>query len=351
MGNSIAIGAATKVPLGPEGEVVSVHFNQRLGNGGVGIVYPGNLCSDNSPVAVKVVHTLNTDKRAAIHRAVTQFGSCQHPNLVELLGCWSDGALTYVIEEKCYGGDLQAYMRARYALKLPEESAARELAVAVLNGLDCLHRQGWVHGDIKFENLMFSSEGSDDLSSLKIIDLDSARPQMEKAVASNITCTLQYAGPEVLDGVVTPATDVRAVGCLVYLMMEGRLPHRLSSKSYDILNGLCKCDNSNRQEIIKTLLRHPSFPRGISGKYSHACLDFIKGALHNDIKLRFKNASECLRHPWLRSSADVSEVSTSASSPNLTSSPLVTSFGSSLSSPAISFDSHLFLPDVVDLSN
>eukprot|EP00922_Rhytidocystis_sp_ex-Travisia-forbesii_P002381 GHVS01003482.1.p1 GENE.GHVS01003482.1~~GHVS01003482.1.p1 ORF type:complete len:348 (+),score=50.26 GHVS01003482.1:236-1279(+) len=347
MGNAFVIEAASRVPLA-EGELVDVNLSERLGNGGVGIVYTGNLCSDNSPVAVKVIHTSSSEKRLGVQRAVKEFGSLQHPNLVALLGCWSDGSLTYVVEEKCQGMDLQTHMRMRYALKLPEESAAKEMAEAVLSGLDCLHERGWVHGDIKFENLMFASEYSEDLSEIKIIDLDSARQQLDKSVASNITCTLQYAGPEVLDGIVTAATDVRAVGCLVYLMMEGRLPHLLSYNSPD---SLWKSDNSNREQIRKKLVLPASFPRGMSGKYSRACLDFMRGALHSDAKLRFKNARECLRHPWLqcRDLCELSSCVTASTSSPATSSP-ATSFGSSLSSPAMSFERH-FLPDAVGLSS
>eukprot|EP00922_Rhytidocystis_sp_ex-Travisia-forbesii_P017788 GHVS01026516.1.p1 GENE.GHVS01026516.1~~GHVS01026516.1.p1 ORF type:complete len:392 (+),score=106.16 GHVS01026516.1:152-1327(+) len=391
MGNNVSLEATRQVPFGEEGEFVQVDLSSRLGDGGVGIVYPGNLQSDNRPVAVKIIHTTSADKRQCVHRAVAEFGSTRHRNLVGLLGCWSDASFTYVVEERCEGGDLQAHMCRHYSRQLPEESVARDLAEAVLKGLHCIHDKGWVHGDIKFENLMFAAETSEELADVKIIDLDSARPQIHPRDKSsstllldspppvldspNITCTLQYAGPEVLDGIVTPATDVRAVGCLVYLMMEGRLPHLLSYTSSN--DCLSKLDRRSRDKIRSKLIRPASFPRGMAGLYSPGCMDFMRGALESDVKSRFQNARECLLQPWLQQNQhqqhkqhkhqqqhkqqqqqqhgvdvyeDEEEVccstsSSSVSSPNLSSSSSSPLLGSALSSRAISFETQLFFAD------
>lgn len=203
-------------------DVVKVHWNKVLGNGGFGKVYQGTLLAANRVVAVKTSRQYSGFLESAARklRGVRCSNLCRLYAIKRASVCSN---VCYVVEEACLGRDLYSYMSEMYREKLPGEAVARSVVKAVLGALRGLHEIGWVHGDVKFENLMFPAP-AERLSALKLIDVEAASPAKHLRGTEAIACTPEYLGPEVLDGIFTPATDIRAVGCLCYAMMEGRLP-------------------------------------------------------------------------------------------------------------------------------
>lgn len=277
-----------------------------------------------------------------------QFPSFESLHLLQVFGVYacSRGAREYLVMEKLSGPTLFGYLCSKYSEVLPKEWEACQIIVPILKGLCCIHEEGFIHGDIKLENIMFRSAVPYP-STLTLVDLDgltplpcaAARAARAYSVAVGITkqqvdsrkrgpvpqtaiassaaaaaaaacktslssilsgdgntleglcCTPQYLPVEVVrERKLSPFADLHAVGCICYLLMEGCFPHeRINLKSQGILSS---------GHICQKLSRDVRYPR-VKQKYSPLCENFMRKLLSSDPKYRFSSAAEALRHPWI----------------------------------------------------
>jgi serine/threonine-protein kinase len=156
----------------------------------------------------------------------------KHPNLVEVydFGVAESGRV-FVAMERLHGRTLAAELAARGALPVRE---ALELALSVLRGLTVAQEAGLVHRDIKPQNLFLCDGPGAKL--VKVLDFGIAKV-VDDAVLSGVLPprfatqegvsigTPHYGAPEQLrGGVVSPATDVYAMGIVLYECVVGRHP-------------------------------------------------------------------------------------------------------------------------------
>ncbi len=200
-----------------------------LGRGGMGLVYLGRRAdaSFEQRVAVKLlrpelaspdlVRRFQTERQALANLA--------HPNIARLLdGGETEDGLPYLVMEYVEGVPLEEHCTER-RLGIDERLA---LFLTVCRAVEEAHRNLIVHRDIKPANILVDESGTVkllDFGIAKLLDEDAGR-EMTRALGY---ATPAFASPEQLaGGPITTATDVYALGVLLYRLLTGRHPYDLS---------------------------------------------------------------------------------------------------------------------------
>ena len=214
------------------GEEISGHImiRQLVGVGAMGRVYRAFQRGIDRDVAVKILHrelSANASLVSRFTREAKVASRLQHPNVVQVLlaGQLPDRAL-YMVMEYLDGLSLQSALAAAGgALPL---TRALHIALQLCDAVGEAHEHGIVHRDLKPENVMLVRRGSDP-DVVKVLDFGIARinwgEQSVATAAGLIFGTARYISPEGAQGnAVTPASDVYAIGTLLYQMLAGRTP-------------------------------------------------------------------------------------------------------------------------------
>ena len=149
---------------------------------------------------------------------VEYFEDANHGYLVSELFDFYDQPLSPLEADRIpFTQDLYELIEERGALT---ETQARNILLQLLSALDYLHQSGWVHGDIKDENILVN-----DSHEIKLIDFGAVK-RIDASCATRFTGTVQYAPPEVFyqKQCFPLAMEMWTVGCLLYIMLHGRLP-------------------------------------------------------------------------------------------------------------------------------
>ncbi|MBT2386225.1 serine/threonine-protein kinase [Streptomyces sp. ISL-11] len=198
-------------------------LDELLGRGGMGEVWQARDEVLGRQVAVKLLLGDDGDESAASRfRLEAQTAArLNHPQVVAVydFGSW-DGRF-YLVMELVRGPSLAQELAAHGSLG-PERVAS--IAAQTASGLAAAHRQGVVHRDVKPGNLMLDADGT-----LKIGDFGIARFVDETSAAltrvGQIVGTSTYLAPErALGRMAGPASDVYALGCVLYQLLVGRPP-------------------------------------------------------------------------------------------------------------------------------
>jgi len=196
---------------------------EKLGEGGMGVVYKAEDLKLGRPVALKFLSSSIVDDKTRqrfIHEARAA-SALEHPNICSIheIDETPDGRMFIVMP--CYEGEsLQAKIE-RGPLKLDE---AVEIAIQVASGLAKAHEKGIVHRDIKPGNIFMTSDGL-----AKIVDFGLAKLATQtKLTRSGMTLgTVTYMSPEQARGEeVDHRTDIWSLGVVLYEMVTGRVPFR-----------------------------------------------------------------------------------------------------------------------------
>ncbi|WP_410814398.1 serine/threonine-protein kinase [Micromonospora sp. 067-2] len=203
---------------------------EQLGAGGMSVVWRGYDEVLGRQVAVKVLASRLASDRAFRHRIRMEAQAAArlcHPNITNVYdyGESQQVGLTvpYVVMELVDGGSLASRM-GREAI-LPWREAVT-IGAEISSALATAHARGVVHRDVTPGNVMLTSTG------VKVVDfgISALVGESEKGPDGALLGTPAYLAPERLDnGQVSPATDVYAVGLLLYRMLTGRLPWQAST--------------------------------------------------------------------------------------------------------------------------
>lgn len=197
-----------------------------LGAGGMGEVYRAHDHRVGRDVAVKVLpRHLATDAEARkrFEHEAKAVAMLSHPNIVSLYEFEQDGELGWVVTELLEGETLRKII-ARGPLSWRR---AVEICAAIADGLAAAHAKGIIHRDLKPENVLITTAGH-----VKLLDFGLAKaapatlPADDRArtdpLHSEVFGTLGYVAPEQLRRVpVGPATDIFALGCVLYEAVTG----------------------------------------------------------------------------------------------------------------------------------
>jgi eukaryotic-like serine/threonine-protein kinase len=221
--------AATVQPLDTGGLAGTVHgrfrFERLIGSGGLGEVYEATDTTTGERYAVKTVlpgaRTLETTRRLV--REGIAGSLLDHPNIVDVLAIdhLADGT-PYIVMELVAGTSVGSLLRQGGVTPTRAFAIVRQ----TLDGLAHAHAHGVLHRDLKPENLMMTPA-----EIVKILDLGLAKLIADELGLAKLTetgtvfGTPTYMAPEqALGRTCTPATDLYAVGVMLYEMLAGRPP-------------------------------------------------------------------------------------------------------------------------------
>jgi eukaryotic-like serine/threonine-protein kinase len=208
-------------------------LTELLGRGGMGEVYLAERVDGRfeQTVAVKLVKrgmdTFEILRRFARERRI--LARLEHPGIARLLdgGETPDGR-PYFVMERVTGRPITEYCRAR---NLALDDRLR-LVASCCDAVDAAHRSLVVHRDLKPSNMLVTSDGE-----VKLLDFGIAKMMVEEGGETTVlthrdgrVLTPAYAAPEqILGGSVTVATDVFALGVVLYELLTGVLPYDRSA--------------------------------------------------------------------------------------------------------------------------
>lgn len=193
-----------------------------VGQGGMATVYRARRTSDGKLVAVKVLREPYAHDQEFVQRFQREAqaaASLSHPNVVPVLDSGEDGAVRFLVMEYVEGEDLKSHLRRCGVLPAPRAAA---IAAAVCQALQYAHAQGIVHRDIKPQNILLTSTGQ-----VKVTDFGIARALSAATITETGTVlgSVHYLSPEQARGEpVTAASDLYALGVVLYEMLTGQLP-------------------------------------------------------------------------------------------------------------------------------
>jgi hypothetical protein len=197
-----------------------------LGRGGMGVIYRARQLAVNRPVALKMILAgayAGTQERARLRTEAEAIARLRHPNIVEIYTLGEHDGLPYLALEFAEGGSLAQRLSGT---PLPSGEAAR-LVETLARAIHAAHQHGVVHRDLKPANVLLTADGTPkvaDFGLARCLDAGSG-PTPVGAVLG----TPGYMAPEQAagkPGSVGPATDVYALGAILYELLAGRPPFR-----------------------------------------------------------------------------------------------------------------------------
>jgi serine/threonine protein kinase/tetratricopeptide (TPR) repeat protein len=232
------------------------HVSAILGFGGMSTVYRGERLDAGSRavIAIKVLQhaALHPRMRSRLHSERQILASLDHPYIARLLGSGElpDGT-PYLLVEHVDGAGIYDYCDQR-GLSLRERL---ELFVKVCEAVQFAHRNLVVHRDIKPANILVLPGGTP-----KLLDFGIAKLLAPEGLAHTLPVTRLHeriltpenAAPEqVLGRPITTATDVYALGTLLYQLLTGRSPYRLMSFSQlQLERAICMDDPVRPSQMV-----------------------------------------------------------------------------------------------------
>jgi serine/threonine-protein kinase len=202
----------------------------RIGRGGGGVVYLARQLGLNRLVALKHLRAgpyADPDDRARFQTEGEALARVRHPNVVQVYEVGACEGQPYLSMELVEGGSLA---RRLLAGPLPPREAA-ELVRALARAAHAMHQQGVVHRDLKPGNVLLAADGAPKLSDFGLAKLLDA--EADHTVTGTVLGTVSYMAPEQAEGRsrhVTPATDVWALGAVLYECLTGRPPFKGPSR-------------------------------------------------------------------------------------------------------------------------
>ncbi|MFI6346950.1 Stk1 family PASTA domain-containing Ser/Thr kinase [Streptomyces sp. NPDC050560] len=190
--------------------------------GGMATVYRALDTRLDRVLALKVMHPALAADASFVERFIREAKSVarlSHPNVVAVYDQGADGQYVYQAMEYVAGCTLRDVLRERGAL---QPRAALDILEPVLAALGAAHRAGFVHRDMKPENVLIGDDGR-----VKVADFGLVRAvDSVTNTTGTVLGTVSYLAPEQIEkGAADPRVDVYACGVVLYEMLTGRKPH------------------------------------------------------------------------------------------------------------------------------
>jgi serine/threonine protein kinase len=241
------------MPLESGQSLFHYRLTEKLGEGGMGVVWRATDTTLDRDVAIKVLPdslSADPDRLARFEREAKLLAALDHPNLATVHGLHDAAGIRFLAMELIPGEELEAVIRRG---PLPLDDALR-IASQIAAALGAAHERGIVHRDLKPANVKITPEGK-----VKVLDLGLAKALVDPAgsgadlslsptltagatQAGVILGTASYMSPEQARGrPVDRRADVWAFGVILFEMLTGRRLFRGESVS-DILAEVLKTE-------------------------------------------------------------------------------------------------------------
>jgi serine/threonine protein kinase len=251
-------------------------IEQRLGRGGMGVVYRAADTLLKRQVAIKVLPRSawgDADRLRRLLREAEAVARLSHPNIAVIhhVDQWEGGY--FLVLELLPGGSLQARLDRGGALPWPEATRA---LIDACRGLHAAHAAGFVHRDVKPSNLLCDAAGL-----VKVADFGLVRGGQLTATSTDcVAGTPHYMSPEQCRAEPVDArSDVYALGATYFALLTGRPPYRGDAPVHAMF-AHCEAPVPDPRAHI------PDLPEG--------CAAVVRKAMGKDPAGRFQTAAEML---------------------------------------------------------
>lgn len=194
----------------------------RIAVGGMATVYRAVDTRLDRVLALKVMHPSLAADASFVERFIREAKSVArlaHPNVVGVFDQGAQDQYVYLAMEYVAGCTLRDVLRERGAL---QPRAALDILEPVLAALGAAHRAGFVHRDMKPENVLIGDDGR-----VKVADFGLVRAvDSVTSTTGSVLGTVSYLAPEQIEhGTADTRADVYACGVVLYEMLTGAKPH------------------------------------------------------------------------------------------------------------------------------
>jgi tetratricopeptide (TPR) repeat protein/TolB-like protein/predicted Ser/Thr protein kinase len=259
------------------GESVS-HYAilERLGEGGMGVVYKAQDTKLKRTVALKFLRSgvFGSDaERARFVREAQVAAGLDHPHICPVYEIDEHDGQAFIAMAFCPGRTLRERIREG---PLPVREAL-DIAAQIAEGLDEAHGKGVIHRDIKSGNIMLSDKGL-----VRIMDFGIARLSQgpETTWSGTVSGTAAYMAPEqAMGGPVDARTDLWALGVVIYEMLTGELPFK---------------GGTDAGIVHAVLYERPKALRSVRPDCPSAVVDVVDRCLRKRVEERYDSAKAVL---------------------------------------------------------
>ena len=205
---------------------------RRIRVGGMGAVYEGRQRSAfGRRVAIKVIlgsYAADRDMRRRFAMEARTIAELHHPHILPLIEFGDEQGILYLVMPFIEGGTLTGYLRRAQ----PDLHDVATIFIQLLDAVEYAHDQGLIHRDIKSSNVLLETR-RDGPPYIYLADFGLVRyseqidrEQIGRPIPlDQIPGTPHYMAPEQTRGIITKATDIYALGVLLYQMLVGELPY------------------------------------------------------------------------------------------------------------------------------
>ena len=194
---------------------------ERIGAGGMAVVYKAKCHRLNRLVAVKILKSdlaQDEDFRRRFNAESQAVAQLSHANIMSIYDVSRGGELEYIVMELIDGITLKQYMEKRGLLNWRE---SLHFITQIMRGLSHAHSRGIIHRDIKPQNIMVLRDGSVKVADFGIACLENAAQTLTQEALGSV----HYISPEQAKGDRTDArSDIYSAGVVLYEMLADRLP-------------------------------------------------------------------------------------------------------------------------------
>ncbi|HJQ98484.1 MAG TPA: protein kinase, partial [Candidatus Polarisedimenticolaceae bacterium] len=276
--------------LAPGSRLSSYRLVEKLGEGGMGVVWRAVDETLDREVAVKILPDLfaqDPERLARFEREAKVLASLNHPGIATIHGLHESGGVRFLVMELVPGTDL--------AKRLEQGPIPRAEALAIgakiAEALEAAHDHGVVHRDLKPANIQVTPDGG-----VKILDFGLAKafdtqgsgsgtnvslsPTLTTPASTHlgvILGTASYMSPEQAKGKpVDRRTDIWALGCILFEMLAGRRPFEGETVS----------------EMLAAVIMAPISFDALPANLPRRVDQLVRRCLERDPKRRLRDAGE-----------------------------------------------------------
>jgi eukaryotic-like serine/threonine-protein kinase len=277
----LIFGSPAQASGKPKLQIPGCKIEAEIGRGGFGAVYRARRAHDGKMVAIKVMLSRVDADDGDIEkfkREVAVTAGLRHSNIIRIKESGGSGTMFYFVMEFCDGGsawDLMLKSGGRLSL-----SQAKPIILGALSGLAYAHDKGFVHRDLKPQNLLLSG------NEVRLSDFGLSK-SFQQAGLSGMSMTGGFAGTpffmprEQITNFkyMKPVSDVWSMAATIYNMLTGALPYPFSKERDPI-------DVILNEDIVPTRQRDKTLPKNLCAVLDHA--------LEKKAKDRYQTAAEML---------------------------------------------------------
>lgn len=273
---------------------------RRIRVGGMGAVYEGRQrTAFDRRVAIKVIlgnYAVDREMRRRFAREARTIARLHHPHILPLIEFGDERGLLYLVMPFIEDGTLTSYLLR----ELPALDDVASVYQQLLDAVEYAHEQGLIHRDIKSSNVLLEERRSGapyvylaDFGLVRTVQQGDTEPVGVPIPLDQVPGTPHYMAPEQTIGVVTPLTDIYALGVLLYQLLTGELP-------YDAPDEIEVIQMQLHAPIPSPSERDPSLPAALD--------EVVRTAMAKQPENRYQNIAQ-LRRAFLDAVSDLSNLS------------------------------------------